>query len=324
MATSAPTPPEAAPSGRPRRKVIVTCAVTGSIHTPSMSPHLPVTPDEIATQAIDAAAAGASILHLHARQADDGRPTQDPEVFRQFLPRIKQSCNAVVNITTGGAPRMPVEERMRPAVEFAPEVASLNMGSMNFGLFPMLRRYDTFKHSWEREALESSRSNVFRNSFEDIENILRACSGNGTRFEFECYDTSHLYNLSYFLDEGLVQPPLFIQTVFGIFGGIGTHPEDIAHMKRTADRLFGVEWQWSVLGAGGQQMRVAAFAAAQGGNVRVGLEDSLWDGPGRLADSNAAQVTRVCKILDGLSLDPASPDEARSMLSLKGGDAVRF
>jgi len=210
------------------------------------------------------------------------------------------------------------------AVEFAPEVASLNMGSMNFGLFPMLRRYDTFKHSWEREALESSRSNVFRNSFEDIENILRACSGNGTRFEFECYDTSHLYNLSYFLDEGLVQPPLFIQTVFGIFGGIGTHPEDIAHMKRTADRLFGVEWQWSVLGAGGQQMRVAAFAAAQGGNVRVGLEDSLWDGPGRLADSNAAQVTRVCKILDGLSLDPASPDEARSMLSLKGGDAVRF
>ena len=324
MATSAPTPPEAAPSGRPRRKVIVTCAVTGSIHTPSMSPHLPVTPDEIATQAIDAAAAGASIIHLHARMADDGRPTQDPDVFRQFLPRIKQSCNAVVNITTGGAPRMPVAERMRPAVEFAPEVASLNMGSMNFGLFPMLRRYKTFKHAWEREALEASRSNVFQNSFEDIENILRACSGNGTRFEFECYDTSHLYNLSYFLDEGLVQPPLFIQTVFGIFGGIGTHPEDIAHMKRTADRLFGDDWRWSVLGAGNHQMRVAAFAAAQGGNVRVGLEDSLWDGPGRLADSNAAQVTRVSKILDGLSLDTATPDEARAMLSLKGGDAVRF
>ena len=324
MATSAPTPPEPAPPGRPGRKVIVTCAVTGSIHTPSMSPHLPVTPDEIATHAIDAAAAGASIIHLHARQADDGRPTQDPEVFRQFLPRIKQSCNAVVNITTGGAPRMPVAERMRPAVEFAPEVASLNMGSMNFGLFPMLKRYDSFEHAWEREALESSRSNVFQNSFEDIENILRACSGNGTRFEFECYDTSHLYNLSYFLDEGLVQPPLFIQTVFGIFGGIGTHPEDIAHMKRTADRLFGDVWRWSVLGAGAHQMRVAAFAAAQGGNVRVGLEDSLWDGPGQLAESNAAQVTRVRKILEGLSLDTATPDEARAMLSLKGGDTVRF
>ncbi len=324
MALSSASAPEAAPPDPPRRRVIVTCAVTGSIHTPSMSPNLPVTPDQIATQAVDAAEAGASILHLHARQPDDGRPTQDPEVFRQFLPRIRQGCDAVVNITTGGAPSMPVAERMRPAVEFAPEIASLNMGSMNFGLFPMLERYRTFRHAWEREALESSRSNVFRNSFEDIENILRACSGNGTRFEFECYDTSHLYNLAYFLDQGLVQPPLFIQTVFGIFGGIGTHPEDIAHLKRTADRLFGGAWIWSVLGAGGQQMRVAALAAAQGGNVRVGLEDSLWDGPGRLAASNAAQVLRVRGILDGLSLVPATPDEARSLLSLKGGDAVRF
>ena len=324
MATSEPTPSAPATSGRPRRKVIVTCAVTGAIHTPSMSPHLPVTPDQIATNAIDAAAAGASIIHLHARKAEDGRPTQDPEAFLQFLPRIKQSCDAVVNITTGGAPGMSVEERMRPAVEFAPEVASLNMGSMNFGLFPMLKRYQTFQHEWEREALENSRSNVFTNSYADIEKILRACSGNGTRFEFECYDTSHLYNLSYFLDEGLVEPPLFIQTVFGIFGGIGTHPEDIAHMKRTADRLFGDVWRWSVLGAGAQQMRVAAVAAAQGGNVRVGMEDSLWDGPGQLAESNAAQVTRVRKILDGLALGPATPEEARSMLSLKGGDAVRF
>ncbi len=324
MAMPASTPAAADSSGRTRRRVIVTCAVTGSIHTPSMSPHLPVTPDEIATQAIEAAEAGASILHLHARQPADGRPTQDPDVFRQFLPRIKQGCDAVVNITTGGAPRMPVDERMRPAVEFAPEVASLNMGSMNFGLFPMLKRYRTFRHEWEYEALASSRSNVFRNSFEDIENILRACSGNGTRFEFECYDTSHLYNLRYFLDEGLVEPPLFIQTVFGIFGGIGTHPEDIAHMKRTADRLFGDAWIWSVLGGGGQQMRVAALAAAQGGNVRVGLEDSLWDGPGRLAASNAVQVIRVRKILEGLSLATATPDEARAMLSLKGGDSVRF
>lgn len=312
-----------AKKGRGPRKVIVTCAVTGSVHTPSMSPHLPVSPAEIAEQAVEAAEAGASILHLHARNPD-GSPTQDPAVYGEFLPRIKQQTGAVVNITTGGGPAMPVAERMRPAVEYAPEVASLNMGTMNFGLFPMLERYREFRHDWEREHLENSRDLVFRNTYADIENILAVCGDNGTRFEFECYDTSHLYNLAHFLDRKLVEPPLFVQTVFGILGGIGTHPDDIAHMKRTADRLFGDSYQWSVLGAGARQMPIAAIAAAQGANVRVGLEDSLWLAPGRLAESNAEQVRKVRLLLEGLSLEPATPDEARAALALKGGDRVGF
>jgi uncharacterized protein (DUF849 family) len=306
------------------RKVIITCAVTGAIHTPSMSPHLPVTPDEIAEAAIGAAEAGATVLHLHARDPRDGRPTQDPAAFEAFLPRIKQSTGAVINLTTGGSPHMSVEERLRPAARFRPEVASLNMGSMNFGLFPMLDRFKDLEHDWERAHLENSRDLVFRNTYKDIEYILRSCSGNGTRFEFECYDTSHLYNLAHFLDRRLVEPPLFVQTVFGILGGIGSHPDDVLHMKRTADRLFGGSYVWSVLGAGRGQMQVASMAAAMGGNVRVGLEDSLWDGPGRLAESNAAQVRRVRSILEGLSLEVATPDEARAMLALKGGDAVGF
>ncbi|AWI85652.1 3-keto-5-aminohexanoate cleavage protein [Alloyangia pacifica] len=306
------------------RKVIVTCAVTGGIHTPSMSPHLPVTPDQIAEQAIEAAEAGASILHLHARTPEDGRPTQDPEAFLRFLPRIKQATGAVLNLTTGGSPTMTVEERLQPAALLAPEVASLNMGSMNFALFPMLDRYDTFKHDWEPAYLEKTRDVVFRNTFKDIEYILETCSGNGTRFEFECYDTSHLYTLAHFRDRNLVQGPLFIQTVFGILGGIGTHPDDVSHMKRTADRLFGDDYVWSVLGAGRHQLPITTMAAAMGGNVRVGLEDSLWDGPGHLAQSNAAQVRRIRKVLDGLGLDVATPDEARAMLSLKGGDQVNF
>lgn len=306
------------------RKVVITCAVTGGIHTPTMSPHLPVTPDEIAQAAIGAAEAGAAIIHLHARDPQTGRPTQAPEAFAPFLPRIKQATNAVLNLTTGGAPHMSVEERLQPAMRYAPEVASLNMGSMNFGLFPMLERYRDFRHAWEPEFLERTRDIVFKNTYKDIENILAACSGNGTRFEFECYDTSHLYNLAHFLDRKLVTPPLFVQTVFGILGGIGAHPDDVMHMKRTADRLFGEDYVWSVLGAGRNQMPVASMAAAMGGNVRVGLEDSLWDGPGRLATSNAAQVARVRKILEGLSLEVASPDEARALLALKGGDAVGF
>lgn len=306
------------------RKVIVTCAVTGGIHTPSMSPHLPVTPDQIAEQAIEAAEAGASILHLHARTPEDGRPTQDPEAFLRFLPRIKQATGAVLNLTTGGSPTMTVEERLQPAARLAPEVASLNMGSMNFALFPMLDRYDTFKHDWEPAYLEKTRDVVFRNTFKDIEYILETCSGNGTRFEFECYDTSHLYTLAHFRDRNLVQGPLFIQTVFGILGGIGTHPDDVSHMKRTADRLFGDDYVWSVLGAGRHQLPITTMAAAMGGNVRVGLEDSLWDGPGHLAQSNAAQVRRIRKVLEGLGLDVATPDEARAMLSLKGGDQVNF
>ncbi|MCT4369004.1 3-keto-5-aminohexanoate cleavage protein [Yangia mangrovi] len=306
------------------RKVIVTCAVTGGIHTPSMSPHLPVTPEQIAQQAIEAAEAGASILHLHARNPEDGRPTQDPEAFLRFLPRIKQSTDAVLNLTTGGSPTMTVEERLQPAARLAPEVASLNMGSMNFALFPMLGRYDKFKHDWEPAYLEKTRDVVFRNTFKDIEYILETCSGNGTRFEFECYDTSHLYTLAHFRDRNLVQGPLFIQTVFGILGGIGTHPDDVSHMKRTADRLFGDDYVWSVLGAGRHQLPITTMAAAMGGNVRVGLEDSLWDGPGQLAQSNAAQVRRIRKVLEGLGLDVARPDEARAMLSLKGGDQVNF
>ena len=306
------------------RKVIITCAVTGSIHTPSMSPHLPVTPDEIAEAAIGAAEAGASIIHLHARDPSDGRPTQDPGVFLQFLPRIKQATEAVVNITTGGGPTMTVDERMRPAAELKPEVASLNMGSMNFALFPMLDRFRDFAHDWERAHLENSRDLVFRNTFQDIEKIVGACRENGTRFEFECYDIGHLYNLAHCLDRGLVEPPLFVQSVFGILGGIGTHPEDLMHMRRTADRLFGDAYRWSILGAGRFQIPLATIGAAMGANVRVGLEDNLWLGPGTLAQSNAEQVRKVRQVLEGLSLEVATPAEARELLALKGGDLVGF
>ncbi|MGW9232033.1 3-keto-5-aminohexanoate cleavage protein [Pseudorhizobium sp. NPDC055634] len=309
---------------RSSRKIIITCAITGGIHTPSMSAHLPVTPDQIAANAIEAAEAGAAILHLHARDPRDGRPTQDPAAFARFLPRIKQATDAVLNLTTGGSPTMTIEERLRPALEFAPEVASLNMGSMNFGLYPMLDRYRDFRHDWEPAYLEKTRDIVFRNTFKDIEHILADCGGNGTRFEFECYDTSHLYNLAHFRDRNLVRGRLFIQTVFGILGGIGTHPDDVSHMKRTADRLFGDDYVWSVLGAGRHQIPVATMAAAMGGNVRVGLEDSLWDGPGRLATSNAVQVRRIRQVLEGLGLAIATAADAREMLALKGADRVNF
>ncbi|HEX3982978.1 MAG TPA: 3-keto-5-aminohexanoate cleavage protein [Acidisoma sp.] len=305
-------------------KVIITCAITGAIHTPSMSPHLPVTADDITSAAVEAAEAGAAIVHLHARDEQTGRPDQTPEAFARFLPRIKQATNAVVNLTTGGAPYMTVQERVRPAEVFKPEVASLNMGSMNFGLYPMLRRFKDFEHAWEAEALENSCDLVFRNTFKDIEFVLKTLGDGGTRFEFECYDTAHLYNLAHFLERGLVRPPLFVQTVFGILGGIGPHAEDVLHMKRTADRLFGSQYKWSVLGAGRNQLPIAAQAAAMGGNVRVGLEDSLWSGPGRLASSNAEQVRAVRQIVEGLGLSIATPDEAREILQLKGGAKVGF
>ncbi len=284
---------------RIKGKVIITCAVTGAIHTPSMSPYLPVTPDEIADAAIAAAEAGAAILHLHARDPVNGRPTQDPAVFEKFLPRIKSSTDAAINITTGGSPHMTVEERMRPAATFKPEVASLNMGSMNFGLFRMLERFQEFTHDWERQHLENSRDLVFKNTYKDVETILRIGNANGTRFEFECYDISHLYNLAYFVEAGLAKPPLFIQSVFGLLGGIGGHPEDLMHMRRTADRLFGDRYRWSILGAGRNQIPLATIGAAMGANVRVGLEDSLWIGPGKLAESNAAQVRKIRQVLDG-------------------------
>jgi len=308
----------------PPRKVIITCAVTGSIHTPSMSPYLPVTAEEIAEAALGAAEAGASIIHLHARDPKNGKPDQTPEAFAPFLRVIKQRSNCVVNLTTGGSPFMSVEERLRPAATFQPEVASLNMGSMNFGLFPMLERYRTFKHDWEPQMLEASRDLVFRNSFKDIEYVLSTMSASGTRFEFECYDTAHLYNLHHFLQRGLVKPPLFIQTVFGILGGIGPHPEDLMHMKRTADRLFGADYQWSVLGAGRSQMPLATMAASMGAHVRVGLEDSLWLGKGRLAESSAQQVAVIRGIVEGLGLEVAAPGEARQILDLKGGDRTAF
>jgi uncharacterized protein (DUF849 family) len=305
-------------------KIIVTCAVTGSIHTPSMSPYLPVTAEEIAEAAVGASEAGAAIVHLHARNPVDGRPDQSPQAFAPFLREIKRRSNVVVNLTTGGSPFMSVTERVAPAAVWKPEVASLNMGSMNFGLFPMLRRFKNFKHEWEPTMLENSRDLVFRNSFKDIEYALRTLNETGTRYEFECYDTSHLYNLHYFFQEGLVKPPLFIQTVFGLLGGIGPHPDDVMHMKRTADRLFQNHYRWSVLGAGRSQMPVAAMAAAMGGNVRVGLEDSLWIGAGKLAETNAQQVRQVRKIIEGLGLDVATPDEARAMLQLKGAGNVAF
>ena len=309
---------------RNHRKVIISCAVTGAIHTPSMSPHLPITPEEIITDSLAATEAGAAILHLHARNPEDGRPDQTPEGFSPFLARIKQSSDAVINITTGGSPYMTVAERVAPAAYHKPELASLNMGSMNFGLYPMLNRYKTFKFDWEHEHLEGSKDLVFRNSFQDIEYVLATCYGNGTRFEFECYDISHLYNLAHFADRGLVKAPFFVQSVFGLLGGIGAHHEDVMHMKRTADRLFGNDFRWSVLGAGANQFRIAAQAATLGGNVRVGLEDSLWAGRGELATSNAVQVRKVRNIIENLGLEVATPEEARKMLQLKGGDQVAF
>jgi uncharacterized protein (DUF849 family) len=305
-------------------KVIITCAVTGAIHTPTMSPHLPITPAEIAEAAIGAAKAGAAIVHLHARNAKDGSPTQDPAVFREFLPRIKAASDVVINLTTGGAPTMTVDERLRPAAELKPEVASLNMGSMNFGLYEMLGRYKEFKYAWEKPYLEGSDERIFKNTFRDIARILETCRGNDTRFEIECYDIGHLYTASHFLDRKLIKPPLFIQSVFGIRGGIGNHPEDVIHMKRTADRLFGDAYHWSVLGAGRAQMQIAAQAAVMGGNVRVGLEDSLWLGRGQLAPSNADQVAKARRMLEELGLQVATPNEAREMLKLKGGRNVAF
>ena len=307
-----------------KRKVIITCAVTGAIHTPSMSKYLPVSPNEIADAAILAADAGASILHLHARDPSNGKPTQDTAVFEEILPKIKKETDAVINITTGGSPHMTVEERMMPASVFKPELASLNMGSMNFGLYPMLDRFSEFEHTWERDNLEKSRDLVFKNTFQDIETILKIGKSNETRFEFECYDISHLYNLKHFVDRNLISPPFFIQSVFGLLGGIGAHPEDLMHMKRTADRLFGSDYQWSILGAGKNQMTLASMGAAQGANVRVGLEDSLWIEPGKLAQSSKDQVTKVRNILEGFSLDIATPNQVRDILKLKGSRHVAF
>jgi uncharacterized protein (DUF849 family) len=304
-------------------KTIITCAVTGSIHTPSMSPYLPVTAEQIADAAIGAAEAGAAIVHLHARDPVSGRPDQSPETFLPFLKAIRERSDVVINITTGGSQTMSIQERLQPALIFRPEIASLNMGTMNFGLYPMLNRYKELT-GWERDYLESTRNGFFRNTLGDIEHILRSCAEFGTRFEVECYDIGHLYTLSHFVERGLIQPPFFIQSVFGILGGIGSHSEDVSHMKRTADRLFGKDYHWSVLGAGAAQLRIATIAAAMGSNVRVGLEDSLWIGRGKLAAANADQVTAVRQIIEGLGLSVATPDDARAALKLKGSERVSF
>jgi uncharacterized protein (DUF849 family) len=299
------------------RSAIITCAPTGAIHTPTMSPALPVTPGQIAAAALEAAAAGAAIVHLHVRDPEDGHPVQDPALFKEVLAIVKDSSDVIINLTTGGSPHMTVDERIRPAVELAPELASLNMGSMNFGLFPMLDRFSSFQHEWERAHL-ANKDVVFKNTYADIERILKVCGDQGTRFEFECYDTAHLYNLANMLDRGLVRPPLFIQTVFGLLGGTGADLEDLAHSRRTAQRLFGDQFEWSVLGAGSAQMRLGAIALSLGGNARVGLEDSLWDGPGRLAASNAAQVERITGIARLLHREIATPEETRRRLDLRG------
>lgn len=309
----------------PARKVIITCAVTGSIHTPTMSPHLPVTPDEIAGQAIAAAEAGAAILHLHARNPETGQPTADPDVFMQFLPKIARGCDAVVNITTGGSSLMSIEERLAAPDLAQPEMASLNMGSMNFGLFPMKRRHSEWKHEWEPKLLDATKEVVFRNTFSDIERIFRQLGGGyGTRFEFECYDVGHIQTLAFYLREGLVQKPLFVQFVLGVLGGIDAAPENLVHMKATADRLLGDGYRFSVLCAGRLQMQLATLGAILGGNVRVGLEDSLLIGRGQLAQSNAEQVAKVRRILEELGFEIATPAEAREMLELKGAAKVNF
>ncbi|MBX3578711.1 MAG: 3-keto-5-aminohexanoate cleavage protein [Rhizobiaceae bacterium] len=307
---------------RQNGKVIISCAVTGSIHTPSMTDHLPITPEQIADDAVGAAEAGAAILHLHARDPKTGKPDQTPEAFLRFVPAIRRRTDAIINITTGGSPYNSIAERIRPALELKPELASLNMGSMNFGLFRIAEKIATFKHDWERDHLLKTRANIFRNTFEDIEEILTVCGAAGTRFEFECYDTSHLYTLAHFVERGLVKPPFFVQSVFGILGGVGTHAEDVQHMKRTADRLFGGDYLWSVLGAGAAQLRIATQAVALGGNVRVGLEDSIWAGKGKLATSSAEQVRMIRQVIEGQGLSIATPDEARAMLGTRTGGTV--
>ncbi len=307
------------------RKVIVTCAVTGAIHVPSQTPYLPITPEEIAESAIGAAEAGAAILHLHARDPEDGSPTPNPDLFMEFLPKIKAATDAVVNLTTGGGHRMTLEERLAAPLRAKPEMCSLNMGSMNFGLYPVMNRVKEFKHDWEQGYLERSRDYIFKNTFADIERVLQEMGeGHGVRFEFECYDVGHLYTLAHFLDRGLVKPPLFVQTIFGILGGIGTDPEDLLHMRRTADRLFGDAYLWSILGAGRHQMNLVTMGAIMGGNVRVGLEDSVYLGKGELAPTNAALVAKIRRILGELSIEVATPAEARQMLGLKGAENVGF
>ncbi|WP_457940361.1 3-keto-5-aminohexanoate cleavage protein [Mesorhizobium sp. 10J20-29] len=306
-------------------KVIISCAVTGGIHTPTMSDALPITPDEIARSGIEAAEAGAAILHLHARDPETGAPTADPKVFMEFLPRLKQSTKAIVNITTGGGVGMSMDDRIAAAVRAEPEITSLNMGSMNFAIFPAAKRYDNWKFDWEKKYIEDTDNNIFPNTFRTIDYVIKELADKrGVRFEHECYDISHLYNTEYFYRSGRLKPPIFIQFIFGILGGIGPDLDHLVHMKNTADKLFGEDYVFSVLAAGRHQMNFCTASALLGGSVRVGLEDSLYIGKGELASSNAQQVAKIRSIVENLSLEIATPDEAREILGTKGGDAVRF
>jgi uncharacterized protein (DUF849 family) len=307
------------------KPVIITCAVTGGVHTPTMSEHLPITPDEIVAASVEAAAAGAAIIHLHARHPETGRPDPRPELFQDFMPRIKQQSGAVLNVSTGGGLGMSREERMRAALSVSPEMASLNVGSMNFGIFPMKDKHTAWKHAWEPDFLDSTRDFIFRNTFADIEYVVKELGeGHGTRFEFECYDLGHLYNLAWIVDQGWVKPPFFVQMVFGILGGVGADLDNLMHMHTIAQKLFGDDYEWSVLAAGKNQMAFATQAALLGGNLRVGLEDSLYIGPGAKATSNAEQVRKIRSIVENLGRSVATPAEARARLGLKGGDQVGF
>jgi len=305
--------------------VIITCAPTGGIHTPTMSPHLPITPDEIAESSIEAARAGASIIHLHARDPETGKPDPRPELFQQFLPQISAASDAVVNVSTGGGLGMTREDRLRAATSVSPEMASLNTGSINFGIFPMMQKYDQWKHDWEPEFLESTRDLVFKNTFADLEYIVKTLGGeHGTRFEFECYDLGHLYNLAWLADQGWIKPPFFVQMVFGVLGGVGADLDNLMHMHTVADKLFGDDYEWSVLAAGRHQMSFATQSSMLGGNLRVGMEDSLFIGRGELASSNADQVKKIREIVESLGRTVATPDEARRRLGLKGAEHVGF
>ncbi len=309
-----------------QKKTIITCAVTGAIHTPTMSEALPYTYDDIARQAIEAAEAGASILHLHARNPEDGSPSVDPNDFAPFLPRIKQATDAVVNLSTGGSLTLSIQDRINPAKTFSPEMCSMNMGSMNFSFHPLANRYgdDDWKFDWEKDYVANSDQNIFRNTFRDIREAAETLAPHDIKFEHECYDVGHLYNLKFCMDIGLFKAPIFIQFIFGILGGIGPEVDNLIFMKRTADRLFGDDYRWSVLGAGGAQMSLATTASQMGGNLRVGLEDSLFISRGKLAECNAQQVVKIRRIVEDLGSQVATPDEAREILDLKGGDRVAF
>ena len=307
-----------------QKKTVITCAITGAIHTPTMSDALPYTAEDISAQAVAAAEAGASVLHLHARNPQNGAVSINPDDFTNFLPRIKQATDAVINISTGGSLKNTIEERIAPALRFSPEMCSMNMGSMNFSFHPLVNKYPDFKFDWERDYIANSDTYIFRNTFADIKNAAEQLAPHQIKFEHECYDVGHLYNLKFCMDIGLFKAPIFIQFIFGILGGIGADVENLIFMKRTADKLFGDNYRWSVLGAGGAQMSLATTASQMGGNVRVGLEDSLFISRGQLAESNAQQVQKIRRIVEDLGCEVATPDEAREILDLKGGDKVNF